>query len=172
MHLIRNLNDDLLETPFDTELEKLALEVKSLIVPVMNDVQKYGLKKHFLYKFKKNVDIFYKRAINDKQFKSDLAQKYQKLFIRYQDSLFTFLEQDGIPWHNNTAERAIRHVAKQRAISTSFYASVMKNYLVLLGIKQACRFQGKSFFKFLLSGETDLEKFESRKRKRSQVMPQ
>jgi hypothetical protein len=40
------------------------------------------------------------------------------------------------------------------------------NYLVLLDIKQACRFQGKSFFKFLLSGETDLEKFEARKRKR------
>jgi hypothetical protein len=42
----------------------------------------------------------------------------------------------------------------------------MENYLVLLGIKQACRFQGKSFFKFLLSGETDLEKFEARKHKR------
>jgi hypothetical protein len=27
-------------------------------------------------------------------------------------------------------------------------------------------FQGKSFFKFLFSGETDLEKFEARKRKR------
>ncbi len=149
-----------------------ALEVKNLIVPVMEEVQKYGLKKRVLYKFKQDVDRFYKRTINDKRLKSDLAQKYQKLFIRYQDSLFTFLEQDGIPWHNNTAERAIRHVAKQRAISTSFHASVMKNYLVLLGIKQACRFQGKSFFKFLLSGETDLENFETRKRKRQQVMPQ
>jgi len=165
VHLIRNLNDDLLESPFDTELERLALEVKNLIVPIMNDVQKYGLKKYNLYKFKKDVDIFYKKSIIDKQFKSDLTQKYQKLFVRYQDGLFTFLEQDGVPWHNNTAERAIRHVAKQRAISTSFHASVMKNYLVLLGIKQACRFQGKSFFKFLLSGETDLAKFKARKRK-------
>ena len=166
VHLIRNLNDDLLESPFDIELENFALEVKNLIVPVMEEVQKYGLKRRILYKFKQEVDRFYKRTINDKRLKSDLAQKYQKLFIRYQDSLFTFLEQDGIPWHNNTAERAIRHVAKQRAISTSFHASVMKNYLVLLGIKQACRFQGKSFFKFLLSGETDLDKFEARKRKR------
>lgn len=166
VHLIRNLNDDLLESPFDTELETFALEVKNLIVPVMEEVQKYGLKRRILYKFKQEVDRFYKRTINDKQLKSDLAQKYQKLFIRYQDSLFTFLEQDGIPWHNNTAERAIRHVAKQRAISTSFHASVMKNYLVLLGIKQACRFQGKLFFKFLLSGETDLDKFAARKRKR------
>jgi hypothetical protein len=97
VHLIRNLNDDLLESPFDTELEMFAWEVKNLIVPIMNDIQKCGLKKRFLYKFKKDVDIFYKRAINDKQFKSDLAQKYQKLFIRYQDSLFTFLEQDSLP---------------------------------------------------------------------------
>ena len=166
VHLIRNLNDDLLESPFDTELANFALEVKNLIVPVMEEVQKYGVKRRVLYKFKQEVDGFYKRTINDKPLKSDLAQKYQKLFIRYHDSLFTFLEQDGIPWHNNTAERAISHVAKQRAISTSFYASVMKNYLVLLGIKQACRFQGKSFFKFLLSGETDLDKFAARKRKR------
>ena len=33
------LNDDLLESPFDTELEMFALEVKNLIVPVMSDVQ-------------------------------------------------------------------------------------------------------------------------------------
>jgi Transposase IS66 family len=31
VHLIRNLNDDLLESPFDTELEMFALEVKNLI---------------------------------------------------------------------------------------------------------------------------------------------
>jgi len=172
VHLIRNLNDDLLESPFDTELEFFALEVKNLIIPIMEAVQKYGLKKRNLYKFKQDIDRFYQRIINDKPYKYDLTKKYQKLFVRYHDSLFTFLEQDGMPWHNNTAERAIRHVAKQRAISTSFHASVMKNYLVLLGIKQACRFQGKSFFKFLLSGETDLENFEARKRKRQQVMPQ
>jgi hypothetical protein len=169
VHLIRNLNNDLLKSPFDMELELFALEIKNLIVPVMSDVQKYGLKKHHINKFKQNIDSFYKRVIIDIRYKSDLTNQYQKLFVRYQNSLFTFLEQDGIPWHNNTAERAIRHIAKQRAISTSFHASVMKNYLVLLGIKQACRFQGKSFFRFLFSGETDLDKFEARKRKRSQA---
>jgi hypothetical protein len=53
-----------------------------------------------------------------------------------------------------------------------FSAPVTHDYLVLLGIRQACRLQGKSFFKFLFSGETDLERFASRKRKRSQVIPQ
>jgi hypothetical protein len=172
VHLIRNLNDDLLESPFDSELEAFALEVKKMIIPIMEVVEKFGLRKRNLHKFQQEVTLFYKRMIIDKRYKSDLTNKYQKLFIRYQDSLFTFLEQDDIPWHNNTAERAIRHVAKQRSISRSFHASVMKNYLILLGIRQACRFQGKSFFKFLLSGETDLDRFEARKRKRSQVIPQ
>src|SRR4030095_10446007 len=85
------------------------------------------------------------------------------------ESLFTFLEYDGIPWENNTAERALRHLTVQEKISGFFYKSLMPDYLRLLGIRQTCRFQGKSFFKFLFSGETDLDRFEARKRKRSQV---
>src|SRR4029077_5933045 len=165
VHLIRNLNDDLLESPFDTELETFAFEVNNLIIPIMDTVQKYGLKHRNLHTFHKEVTQFFERVIYEKSYKSDITQTYQKLFTRYKSSLFTFLDQDGIPWHNNMAERAIRHVAKQRSISTSFHASVMKNYLILLGIRQACRFQGKSFFKFLFSGETDLDKFKARKRK-------
>ena len=95
--------------------------------------------------------------------------KYKDRFVRYQDSLFTFLEQDGIPWHNNTAERAIRHLARQREISGSFHESGARDYLVLLGIRQTCRSQGKSFFKFLLSEETDLDHFASRKRQRKET---
>ncbi len=42
-----------------------------------------------------------------------------------------------------------------------FHASVIREYLILLGIKQTCRFQEKSFLKFLLSGEQDVDKFKS-----------
>ena len=90
-----SLNDDLLESPFDTELEMFAWEVKNLIVPIMNDIQKCGLKKRFLYKFKKDVDIFYKRAINDKQFKSDLAQKYQNSLFDIKTVFLHFLNKMG-----------------------------------------------------------------------------
>jgi hypothetical protein len=92
--------------------------------------------------------------------------------IQYRESLFTFIGQDGIPWENNTAERALRHLTVQEKISGSFHKSLMPAYLRLLEIRQTCRFQGKSFFKFLFSGETDLDTFESRKRKRQQVMSQ
>jgi len=166
VHLIRDLNDDLREHPFDREYEAFVLEVRDLIVPIMEAVQKYGLKKRHLQRFVKQVDVFYQRMIIDRKYKSDLVCKYQKRFIRYRDGMFTFLEQDGIPWNNNAAERAIRHFAIQRDISKSpFHASVLHRYLVLPAIRQACRFQDKSFFKFLFSGETDLDKFEARKHK-------
>jgi len=84
---------------------------------------------------------------------------YQKRFDRYRGSLFTFLEHDGIPWNNNMAERSIRHLAVQRKISGTFFASVAPHYLRLLGIMQTCRFQGKSLLKFLVSGETDIDAF-------------
>jgi len=83
--------------------------------------------------------------------------KYQKRFQRYRDSLFTFLEENFIPWNNNTAERALRSLAIQRKISGTFFEDVAPYYLQLLGIAQTCRFQDKSFLKFLLSGEKDID---------------
>jgi len=137
----------------DTEYEAFLLEVRNLIVPIMETVQNYGLKRRHLLKFEQQVDIFYRKVIVDKKCKSDLVVTYQKRFIRYKDSLFTFLTEDGIPWHNNTAERAIRPFAIQRDVSKSpFHDSTTHAYLTLLSIRQTCRFQGKSFFKFLFSG--------------------
>jgi Transposase IS66 family len=85
----------------------------------METVQNYGLKRRYLHKFEQQVEIFYRKVIVDKKYKSDLVLTYQKRFIRYKDSLFTFLTEDGIPWHNNTAERGIRPFAIQRYVSKS-----------------------------------------------------
>src|SRR5262249_57019949 len=57
------------------------------------------------------------------------------------------------------AERAIRQLAVQRKISRLFSKRVAPHYLLLLVISQTCRFLGKSFLKFLLSQETDLDSF-------------
>ena len=94
-----------------------------------------------------------------KQYTSELVITYQKRFVRYRENLFTFLEYDGIPWHNNTAERALRHIARQQSISMSFGEASTHEFLRLLGIKQTCRFQNKSFFRFLLSQEIDIDQF-------------
>jgi len=166
VHLIRDLNNDLWQSPLDAEYEQFVLEVKNLFVPIMEAVQKYGLKKWHLGKFKVEVEKFYKKCIKDRRYKSELALKYQKRFERYKESLFIFLEQDDVPWHNNPAENAIRHLAKQRDISGSLREDLTHHYLVLLGIRQTCRFQGKSFLKFLLSGEKDIDKFRLLRRRK------
>ena len=70
-----------------------------------------------------------------------------------------FLTLDGIPWNNNMGERAIRQLAIQRKISGSFFKRGAQRYLLLLAIAQTCRFQEKSFLKFLLSKETDVDRF-------------
>ena len=170
VHLIRDLNDDLWKNPFDTDFEAFVLEVKNLILPILETVEKYGLKHRHLRKFQKNVDKFYNNTIN-RTYYSELILKYQKRFERYKGSLFTFLEQDFIPWNNNMAERAIRHLAVQRKISGSFSNSGASAYLTLLGVMQTCKFQNKSLLKFLLSQQKDIDQFkESRCTKNSTVM--
>jgi Transposase IS66 family len=161
VHLIRDLNEDLWKSPFDSEFESFILEVKNLLVPMLEAVQKYGLKKRHLQKFSKQIDQFYERVITDRTYHSDLTIKYQSRFKRYRHSLFTFIEQDGIPWNNNMAERAIRHLAVQRKISGFFFKSVAPQYLLMLGITQTCRFQEKSLLKFLMSREKDIDLFKA-----------
>jgi predicted RecB family nuclease len=159
VHLVRDINDDLWKAPFDKELEGFALEVQALLVPILEAVDRYGLKAWHLRKFLKDVDRFYDKNITGREYTSEPVRTYQKRFDRYRGSLFTFLTQDGIPWENNMAERAIRQLAVQRKISGSFFKRVAPQYLLLLAISQTCRFQGKSFLKFLLSKETDLDSF-------------
>ena len=166
VHLIRDLNDDLWASPFDAEFEGFVLAVRDLLVPMIEAVQGRVAKARQLAKFLPTVDAFYARQITGISYKSEVTQKYQKRFERYRDSLFTFLSLDGIPWNNNTAERGIRHLAVQRKISGAFFEGPITNYLLLLGIAQTCRFQEKSFLKFLMSGELDVDAFRSGKRLR------
>jgi hypothetical protein len=163
VHLIRDINDDLWKAPFDKELEGFALEVQALLVPILEVVDRYGLKAWHLRKFLKEVERFYAKNVTGKEYLSQVTETYRKRFERYRGSLFTFLSEDGIPWNNNMAERAIRQLAVQRKISSCFYKQHVCHYLLLLAISQTCRFQEKSFLKFLLSKETDLDSFRRRR---------
>ena len=44
VHLIRDMNDDLWKSPFDSELEDFVLKVRNLIVPILETVEEHGLK--------------------------------------------------------------------------------------------------------------------------------
>ena len=121
VHLIRDINDDLWKAPFDKELDQFALEIQALLVPMLEAVDHYGLKAWHLRRFLKDVDRFYDKHIIGREYTSEPVRTFQKRFDRYREKLFTFLTQDGIPWENNMAERAIRQLAVQRKISGSFF---------------------------------------------------
>ena len=150
VHLVRDLNEDLWKFPFDEEFQQFVSAVKNLFVPIIEAIHRWGLKARYLHRFKKEVDRFYTSVIEGREYALDVTKKYQKRFVRYQKSLFRFLDEDGIPWNNNTAERAIRHLAVQRKISGTFHSRGALAYLELLGIAQRCRFQENSFLQFLL----------------------
>lgn len=164
VHLIRDLNDDLWKNPFNVELEAFVTSVRDLLLPIFADVQRFGLKTCHLRKHKQRVDAFYRDAIDDRTGSQELIVKYQKRFERYRESIFAFLERDGVPWNNNAAERALRHLAVQRKISGAFSSKGAQDYIRLLGIAQSCRFQEKSFLGFLRS---DLEDVDVYKKARS-----
>ena len=170
IHLIRDLNRDLWDSPFDADLEKFAGRVKELLLPILRDVEQYGLRRRHLQKHQNAVERFYKRVIDGTEWNSEIVKTYVARFRRYRESMFLFLDEDLIPWNNNTGERAIRHLAIQRKISGSFFKSFAAHHLVLLGVAQTCRFQGKSVLKFLLSGEKDVDAFRP-KRRRSVTRP-
>ncbi len=159
VHLIRDLNDDLWKNPFDDEYEGFVSAVRDLLVPILEDVQRFGLKEFHLRKHVQSVERFYQITIHGLDSCKEVTAKYVKRFLRYRESLFTFMEDDGVPWNNNAAERAIRHLAVQRKISGAFTTKGANHYLRLLGIAQTCRFQEKSFLGFLLSGLKNVDAY-------------
>jgi predicted RecB family nuclease len=163
VHLIRDINDDLRKSPFDSEFENFVLALRDLLIPIFITIEKYGLKKRNLNKFRKKVKKYYHTNIDGMNYQSDVTIKYQKRLSRYRDNLFLFLEHNGIPWNNNMAERALRHLAVQRKISGSFFTSGIQDYLMLLGITQTCRFQNKPLMEFLMSGEKNIDQFKGKK---------
>jgi len=157
VHLIRDLNDDLWKNPFNVELEAFVSSVRDLLLPMLADAQKFGLRACHLHKHQRRVDTFYRKAIDGCCGGQEPITKYVKRFERYRKSLFSFLERDGVPWNNNTAERALRHLAIQRKISGAFSSKGAQDYLRLLGVAQSCRFQDKSLLGFLRSGLTNVD---------------
>ena len=152
---MRDLNDETLKHPFDEEFRQLANEFADLVRPMVETVDRYGLKKHFLNKHLKAVDRFY-ASLENTDYRSELVKKYTKRFIKNRDKLFTFLRHDGVPWNNNNAEHAIKAFAILRnVISGPSTKRGTEDYLVLLSVCRTCEYQGINFFDFLRSGEKD-----------------
>lgn len=159
IHLMRDLNDDLLKRSFNEELKDLVRGFGELLKPTIDTIDRFGLKAHFLRKHKVSVKRFY-RKLSRADFKTEIALKYRKRFEKNRDNLFTFLDHDGVPWNNNNAEHAVKAFAMLRnTIRGASSEKGIREYLTLLSICETCKYKGVGFLNFLRSGEVNIDQF-------------
>jgi Transposase IS66 family len=165
IHLIRDINNDLGSNPYDEEFKALAGEFGKLLRSIVGTIDKYGLKKYHLHKHQAEADRFF-RALESRAYRSELAAGYQKRLLKNEGKLFMFLEHDGVPWNNNPGEHAVKAFARYREVCDGLMSEEgLSDFLVLLSVRQTCKYRGVSFLKFLLSGEDDVEVYCQRKRR-------
>lgn len=159
IHLIRDMNQELLNNPFDEELQSITAPFGMLLRSVVATIDQYGLKHRHLKKHRRDVAKFF-RAVTAQTFRSETAESLRARLLKNQDSLFTFIEFDGIPWNNNNSENAIRRFAYYRDSNPGRMKEAgLQEYLVLLSLCQTCHYKGVSFLKFMLSREQNIDAF-------------
>ena len=159
IHLMRDLNDEILGNPFDEQMKSIVARFAGLLKPMVDTIDRRGLKRHFLQKHVIEVDRFYK-FLEASDFRSETALKCKSRFEKNRDTLFTFLHYDGVPWNNNNAEHAIKAFAGLRdVLSGSATEASLDDYLTLLSVAETCEYQGLDFLDFLRYEETDIDSF-------------
>ena len=159
IHFIRDLNDALLKHPYDDELKRLVGAFAGLVKPMVETVDRRGLKKRFLGKHRIFVDRFYKR-LSDGFGASEGARKIIERLQRNRDTMFTFLDFDDVPWNNNNAEHAIKAFASlRRVIEGTTTEKGLREFLVLLSLCETCKYKNVDFLDFLRSGSIDIDDF-------------
>lgn len=159
IHLIRDMNGDLLKNQMNTEYKEMVLQFGILLRIIIATIDKYGLKKRNLNKHKKDVEKFFNDILN-KDYETELAVGFQKRLNKNKNRLFTFLDYDGIPWNNNNGENAIKAFAKYRRYAKGLSSEKgIEEYLILLSIQQTCKYRGVSFLDFIRSKEQSIDKY-------------
>jgi len=159
VHLIRDLNGDLLNNQMDDEFRRMVSRFADLLRNIITSVDKHGLQKRYLGKHKADVDLFYRDVVG-LDYDSDVAIGWQRRFKRNRHRLFTFLEHDGVPWNNNNAENAVKPFAKYRRDTKGRCSKrALCDYLVLLSIQQTCKYRGINFLDFLRSQTSTIQEY-------------
>ena len=166
LHLMRDLNDAVLDNPYDESIKAIATAFAELLRGIVQTIDRFGLKRRFLRKHLVDVARFYKR-ISKAGHLSAAASKWKARLDTEREKLFTFLSHDGVPWNNNNAEHAIKAFARlRRTIEGLSTPKGIEEYLILLSVCQTCKYSGLDFLGFLRSGETDINTFAASQRNR------
>ena len=162
IHLLRDINDDVLRHPFNDEMEEVARSFAGLIKPMVETIDRFGLKAWHLRKHKKAVESFFRR-LPRRRYQTEVASGYKKRFEKNRKKLFTFLDYDGVPWNNNNAEHAIKSFVRMRnVIGANSTTRSIEDSLILLSVSETCKYKGVNFLRFLRSGDMDIDVFAAR----------
>jgi predicted Zn-ribbon and HTH transcriptional regulator len=165
IHFIRDLNSAILKHPYDVGLKGLAGDFAGLLKPMVETVDRRGLKKRFLGKHRSSVHRFYNR-LADCLVTSEAAEKLVSRLQKNRNKMFTFLDFDDVPWNNNNAEHAVKAFASiRRVIEGPTTEKGLRDFLVLLSICETCKCKNVEFLEFLRSGTKDIEDFATNGRK-------
>jgi hypothetical protein len=96
IHLMRDINEDMLKHPFNHEMTFIAARFGALLREVIETIDRYGLKRRNLGKHKRNAERFLNDVVGLK-FATEIGSALQKRIERNRDKLFTFLDYNGIP---------------------------------------------------------------------------
>jgi hypothetical protein len=99
VHLVRDIDDDLLRHPLDTEFKSMAQEFGTLLRTIIETVDKRGLKTRYLRKHRHAV-VQFLGSVASSSFSSPLAVKYKKRFEKSGGKMFTFPDHDGLASDN------------------------------------------------------------------------
>src|SRR6516164_8157921 len=134
IHLMRDINEDVLKHPFNEELTFVAQRFGALLREIVETIDRYGLKKRHLGKHKASAERFI-ADVAALPCATDVGSALKKRIAKNKDELFTFLDHDDIPWNNNNAEHAVRAFAALRnVIEPHSTESSIREYLTLLSI--------------------------------------
>ena len=164
IHLIRDLNKDVLQEPYNEEFKEIVRKFTMLLRPMMETIDRFGLKARFLRKHKAEVSRFFDSAFEQKC-ETELAQRTQERFRKNRERLFTFLDYNDVPWNNNNAEHAIKAFAPLRdVIEGPSTKEGVSDFLILSSICQTCEYRGIDFLEFLQSGERRINEYAAHRR--------
>lgn len=156
IHLMRDINEDVLKHPFNDELAFIAKRFAAVLREIVETIDKYGLKKRHLNKHKRSAERFLD-DVAMLQCATEVSSALKKRIEKNKDRLFTFLDYDDVPWNNNNAEHAVRAFTRLRNVMITSTPKGTSEYCVLLTLQQTLRCRGVGFLEFLQSGKVEID---------------
>jgi transposase len=157
IHLMRDINADMLKHPFNEELAFVAGRFGVLMRGIVETIDRYGLKKRHLRKHTHTAERFL-NDVTGLQCTTEVGTALKKRIDRNRNRLFTFLNHDDVPWNNNNAEHAVRAFTRLRNVMITSTPKGTREYCILLTLQQTLRYRGSGFLEFLRSGKVDIDR--------------